>query len=274
MALAHVPSTAVELRERYASSVISVRLFEVDPTPQLWRFARDAQLWISTELGPHTPGLDERFEELYRAGLLGAEHAFNHCYDLSGRVWELIGESGAAVNLCPRSDAAFGLGSAVPPVDAAVQYAAAIGLSNDNEVSYAVDMFAEMRALALRYRGERFRRLSLGEEITIDPLTPSRLLEFATLGGAANAGLAERTGSLTPGKQADIVLIRTDSPATVSAGSPVAVVTSLAHPGTVDPVIVAGQVRKQGGRLVGADLEYLRRLSRSSYEYLRSAGRR
>jgi cytosine/adenosine deaminase-related metal-dependent hydrolase len=272
-ALDHVPATAVALRERYAGPLLSVRLFEVDPTPELWQFARDAQLWVSTELGPHTPGLEDRLEALHRAGLLTAEHAFNHCYGLSDRAWELIGGSGAAVNLSPRSDATFGLGSTVPPVESALRHASAVGLSGDNEISYGINMFAEMQTLSLRHRGELFRRQSLGEQVSADPLSPARLLEFATLGGAGNAGLAERVGSLTPGKQADIVLIRTDTAATVSSASPAATVTSIAHPGTVDTVLIAGHIRKRHGRLIDVDLDALRLRVRSSHQYLVAASR-
>jgi cytosine/adenosine deaminase-related metal-dependent hydrolase len=272
-ALDHVPSTALALRDRYAGPLISIRLYETDPTPQLWQFAKDNHLWISTELGSHTPDLDERFEALHHAGLLTAEHAFNHCYDLSERVWQLIAASGAPINLCPRSDASFGLGSTVPPVDAALRHATAIGLSNDNEVSYGINMFAEMQTLSLRHRGEIFRRRSNGEPTDPDPLTPARLLQFATLGGAANAGLADQTGSLTPGKQADIVLIRADAPATTSAADPVATVTTTAHPGTIDTVIVAGQIRKRHGRLTGTDLDALHHLIHASHHHLATTDR-
>ncbi|MDT7574790.1 MAG: 5-methylthioadenosine/S-adenosylhomocysteine deaminase, partial [Pseudonocardiales bacterium] len=236
-ALDHVPSTALGLRERYAATRVSVRLFEVSPSVGMWEFARDAGFWVSTELGPHTPGLAELFEELHTRKLLTAQHAFNHCYDLPDRVWELIGGSGAAVNLCPRSDAAFGLGSAVPPVAQALRYAAAVGLSNDNEISYGIDMFAEMQTLQSRHRGEAFRRLAGGEAARTDELTPARLLEFATAGGAANAGLADQVGSLTPGKQADIVLIDTTRRPALPPADPTGAVTLFAGVGDVDTVL-------------------------------------
>ena len=78
---------------------------------------------------------------------------------------------------------------------------------------------------------------------------------------------------MTPGKQADIVLIRTDTAATVSSASPAAIVTSIAHPGTVDTVLVAGQIRKRHGRLTGVDLDALRLLVRSSHQHLVTDGR-
>ncbi len=266
--LEHVPATAVELRQRYGGPLLSVRLFETEPTLDLWQFAKDEQLWVSTELGAHTADLDERFAALDSAGLLTAEHAFNHCYDLSEQVWKQIGASGAAVNLCPRSDAVFGLGTTVLPLEPALRHAAAIGLSNDNELSYGLSMFAEMQALTVRHRGERFRRSNAGETVDPDALNPMRLLEFATLGGAANAGLQDVIGSLTPGKQADIVLIRSGGTAAGLPADPVARLTAFAQDVEVDTVIVAGQLRKQGGRLVGVDLDRVRESVRASNDYL------
>ncbi len=265
-ALDHVPGTALSMQECYAGPLLNVRLFEVDPTPELWRFAAAHDLWVSTELGPHTPGLDDRIEALHAAGLFTARHTLNHCYDLSPRLWQLIADSGAAVNLCPRSDATFGLGSTVPPVTAALKHAAAVGLSNDNEVSYGIDMFAEMRTLALRHRSEAFR--GRADRDDLDLLTPARLLEMATLGGAHNAGLADTTGSLTPGKQADIVLVRADAIETWPGTDPTTTIASFAHPGTVDTVLVAGQVRKRAGRLVDLDTVAVRELVRASMDFL------
>jgi 5-methylthioadenosine/S-adenosylhomocysteine deaminase len=267
-ALEHVPATALALRERHAGTAVTVRLFEVNPTPELWKFARDAGLWVSTELGPHTPDLAALVEELHALGLLGAEHSFNHCYDLPDRVWELIGGSGAAVNLCARSDAAFGLGSAVPPVAQALRHAGAVGLSGDNELSYRLDPFAEMQALAARHRGEAFRRRAAGEDVATDELTPARLLELATAGGAANAGLAAEIGTLTPGKKADVVLVDTGRRPVVPAVDPVGAVTAFSGVGDVDTVVVGGVVRKRGGRLVGVDLPAVRELVARSRERL------
>jgi 5-methylthioadenosine/S-adenosylhomocysteine deaminase len=269
--LDHVPATALAMRDRFAGPLLDVRLFDINPTPELWAFAKAAGLWVSSEIGPHTPGLSERFEALDEAGLLTPEHAMNHCYDLPTRVWELIGGSGAAVNLCPRSDSTFGLGSTTPPVGRALQFAASVGLSNDNEVSYGVNMFAEMQMLLLRDRAEQFRLTAAGLPARTDALQPARVLEFATLGGAHNAGLSDRIGSLTPGKQADIVLVRADSVATLSDADPVTTVTTMAHPGLVDTVIVAGQVRKRSGRLVGVDEQATADLLAVSRSYVLNA---
>ncbi|RZS80182.1 cytosine/adenosine deaminase-related metal-dependent hydrolase [Motilibacter rhizosphaerae] len=268
-----VVALAARLRESTSTPLVGVRAFGVHPSDRLWRAAAEAGLWVSTELGPHTPDLTAVMGALAASGLLGERHAFNHCYDLPEAVWRLVAESGAAVNLCPRSDAAFGLGSAVAPVEAALACRGEVGLSGDNEISYALSMFAEMQVLQSRYRAEAWRRRAAGEQAETDALTPERLLRMATLGGAANAGLADRVGSLTPGKQADIVLLRADSPRLAGVPDPMVAVTAYADTADVDTVLVAGRLRKRYGRLVGRTLQTAQELAVESRERLAASTR-
>jgi 5-methylthioadenosine/S-adenosylhomocysteine deaminase len=272
--LQHVPSVVPALRDELAGDLVDLRLFEVNPSLEMWQFARKHDLWVSTELGTHTPALEEVIEDLHRNGLLGAKHAFNHAYDLTDRTWDLIAESGAVVNVAPRSDAAFGLGSTVTPVDQALARGVTVGISGDNEISYGLSMFSEMQNLNSRYRSEMFRRRSIDESQPAPSLSPARLLSLATQGGAANAGLADRIGSLTPGKAADVVLVRTDAPNTFPATDPVATVTAYAHSGNVDTVFVGGRLRKRHGALVGIDAEATQdRIRRSRDALLTDASR-
>ncbi|WP_237710974.1 amidohydrolase family protein [Saccharopolyspora spinosa] len=82
-------------------------------------------------------------------------------------------------------------------------------------------------------------------------LSTREVLRWATSHGAAACGVAHRTGSLTPGEEADVVLLSTDgvnlSPVTASAEAFVLA----AHPGNVDTVLLAGRVAKRHGRLIG-----------------------
>jgi cytosine/adenosine deaminase-related metal-dependent hydrolase len=80
------------------------------------------------------------------------------------------------------------------------------------------------------------------------------VLEFATLAGARTAGLGRRTGSLSPGKQADLILVRAHDINLAPVTDPAAAVVLAAHPGNVDTVLVGGRTVKRGGRLVAADL--------------------
>jgi 5-methylthioadenosine/S-adenosylhomocysteine deaminase len=82
--------------------------------------------------------------------------------------------------------------------------------------------------------------------------------EFATVDGAAACGLTARTGSLTPGKDADVILLRTDDLTVFPANHPAGTIVAAGHPGLVDTVLVAGHVVKRDGALIGVDLPTLR----------------
>ena len=84
------------------------------------------------------------------------------------------------------------------------------------------------------------------------------LLEFVTVDAAASCGLGDRTGSLTPGKDADVILLRADDLTVFPVTDPVGTVVSAGHPGLVDTVLVRGVVVKRDGHLTGVDLPALR----------------
>ncbi len=94
------------------------------------------------------------------------------------------------------------------------------------------------------------------------------MLEFATLRGAQNAALERKIGTLTPGKEADIVAIRADDINTMPLTNAVSTVVSYAHAGNVDTVLIAGEIRKWRGQLVGHDLAKIRERVRQSRDDL------
>jgi cytosine/adenosine deaminase-related metal-dependent hydrolase len=91
------------------------------------------------------------------------------------------------------------------------------------------------------------------------PLTSRDVLEFATLQGAKACGLDHKTGSLTPGKEADIVLISTDSMNLIPMNNPVGAVVEFANVGNVDSVFIAGKARKRKGKLLDIDFSAFRK---------------
>jgi cytosine/adenosine deaminase-related metal-dependent hydrolase len=121
-------------------------------------------------------------------------------------------------------------------------------------------MFSAMRALIA---GTRLvvNMKALEERKIVDPLplTSRDVLEFASLQGAKACGLDHKTGSLTPGKEADIVLISTDSMNMIPVNNPVGAVVEFANPGNVDTIYIAGKVKKKNGKLVGIDFPSFRK---------------
>jgi hypothetical protein len=80
------------------------------------------------------------------------------------------------------------------------------------------------------------------------------MLEFATVRGAQNAALSHKIGTLTPGKEVDIVIVRAGDVNTMPLTNAVATVVCYAHAGNVDTVFIAGVARKWAGKLVDVDL--------------------
>jgi 5-methylthioadenosine/S-adenosylhomocysteine deaminase len=124
--------------------------------------------------------------------------------------------------------------------------------------------FQRMQIYERRRRGER----------GAPPLVTCRdVLEFATIEGARCANLADRVGTLTPGKEADLVLLRTDTASLWPINNAVGTVVNMMTPGNVETVFVGGKLRKWRGRLVGVDLERTLRLAGEAREaVMRRAG--
>jgi cytosine/adenosine deaminase-related metal-dependent hydrolase len=119
-----------------------------------------------------------------------------------------------------------------------------VSLSTDHIASISCDPFASMRILFALHLHR------IGAKV---PLTLKRLLQLATLDGAVDLGIADRTGSITPGKRADLVLVRTTDINTSPAGDPYEAIVSLGMPANVDTVIVDGRILRRGGRFTAFD---------------------
>jgi 5-methylthioadenosine/S-adenosylhomocysteine deaminase len=125
------------------------------------------------------------------------------------------------------------------------------------------DPFTQMRAA---FASERARISETGDpEDTM--LTVRDMLTMATINGAKLAGLGARTGSLTPGKQADVVLIDATAVNVAPVIDPVAAVVLSADPSNVETVIVGGVIRKLDGTLL-TDTAHVRGLVEASRDYL------
>ena len=86
-----------------------------------------------------------------------------------------------------------------------------------------------------------------------DKVSPADVLSYATIDGAKANGLDHKTGSLTPGKQADLVLLRTDRMNVTPLNDPATAVVVGMDTGNVDTVLVAGRIMKRHGAIVGVD---------------------
>jgi cytosine/adenosine deaminase-related metal-dependent hydrolase len=259
------PQDRVRLQQTYFTSddqLVTLRMFS-GANQANWQFARDHGLWVTSEgSGGATLAV------LAGMGLLDEKHSFNHMGGTSDLNWQLIRDAGASVNVCPRSDPQYGLSEGFPALQGALDHGMRPGLSVDNETSYSTDMFTEMRVAFFIQRGARRNGIFKGLPNPPAPLTTRDMLEFATVRGAACAGLLHKIGTLTPGKEADIVLIRAEDINTMPLGNAVGTVVQQAHTGNVDTVFIGGKLRKWRGNLVGVNLKKHRQLVVESRQYL------
>src|SRR5262249_1020415 len=141
---------------------------------------------------------DSVIQQFSKEKLLGPDVTYNHCNALTDSTWQRIRESGATVNVCARSDPQYALGEGIPALQKAFDHGLRPGFSIDNEISYGTDMFTEMRVAFNIQRAWATYRKANGDANAPKLVTVRDVLECATVNGAANAGVSEKCGTLTP----------------------------------------------------------------------------
>jgi 5-methylthioadenosine/S-adenosylhomocysteine deaminase len=202
-----------------------------------------AELGLRTSL--HVDGLSggRPIEEIRAHDLLTHTMTFVHVNGISDEELRMLADVGSSVSISPDVEMKMGFGW--PETGRVLAAGLRPTLSADDSPAASGDLFSAMRTAFAAQRG-------------LDgSLTSRDLLGFVTVDAAASCGLGDRTGSLTPGKDADILLLRADDPTVFPVTDAVGTIVSAGHPGLVDTVLVAGEVVKRDGRLVGVDLPAL-----------------
>jgi len=235
-----------------------------------WGMARELGLPITIHIAMgKLAGKWSMLKQLDALGLLGPDMTYIHSCYLSDEEWELVAKSKGTVSIAPQVEMQMGHGW--PPVAKARSYGLRPSLSIDVVTTVPGDMFTEMRCAFAAERWRSNDSVWKSEDPLPDTaLTARDMLTMATLDGAHVVGLESRTGSLTPGKQADVVMIDGHAPGVAPVIDPVGAVVLSADTANVDTVIVGGAVRKRGGALT-ADWESARKAVQASSEYLQDA---
>ena len=124
-------------------------------------------------------------------------------------------------------------------------------LGIDVELYCSGQMFREMQAALLFARGKEIRNNVLrgNSHYKAMPVRTREALEWATINGARAFKMDGKIGTLSPGKKADIVMLRADDVNMAPVHDPVYSIVEIAGAGNVDTVIIDGVVRKQNGKL-------------------------
>jgi cytosine/adenosine deaminase-related metal-dependent hydrolase len=229
----------------------------LDLTEQEFRFARELGIRITVHVGVG-PWCENPIRQMDSRGLLKPDMTYVHCNTLTEEDMKLLIGSGGTTSISPDSELNMGMGDL--PTLRLLRLGNRPSISVDVVSSYPGDMFSAMRSLLTAARGDEARiALREGRELDPIPLTSREVFEFATQEGARACGLADKIGTLTPGKQADIVLLDTNSPNMMPVNYSYGNIVESAHPGDVHTVMVAGRILKRHGKLVGVDLPALRK---------------
>jgi 5-methylthioadenosine/S-adenosylhomocysteine deaminase len=234
-----------------------------------WKLARDLDLPITCHVGHGRYG--GRFamvENLDRLGLLGPDTTYVHGCLLSDEEWRLVRDSGGTVSIAPQVEMQMGHGH--PPLGRCLAEGITASLSIDVVTSVPGDMFTQMRAVFGAER-EAVNMAALRDRKKVEDglLTARQVLQVATIDGAHVAGLGDVTGSLTPGKRADVIVIDASAPNLAPLLDPVAAVVLGADVSNVSTVIVDGVLVKSDGKLI-RPFDGTRRLLEESRDYLLS----
>ena len=209
-------------------------------------FARDLGLPVSYHANStRAQGALEMVRQLGEQDMLGPDTQLIHALYTTPAERAVIRESGASVSVSPMSELLIGYG--ISPVKDMVDSEVLLTLSVDTmSLVGSADLWAVMRLTTGLHRGVAEQELSINTR---------RVLRMATLDAATSLGLGDVTGSLTPGKRADVVMVRRHDVATapvIDVANTLALATGAEN---VDTVIVDGRFRKRGGRLLDIDTE-------------------
>src|SRR5687767_8516704 len=277
-------------------------------TDDSWRIGRELGLQIAAHiLSPF--GIRPIFDSL-AAGTggngatgIGADNLFIHMTGMSDAAWQRVKDVGAQVSIAFPIE--MNMRHGMLPIIRMQQMGLEPSLSTDVEVTMTADFFTQMR-VAMNLQRMIVNQMTLnkpnGNQNLPDPrnwelpqtaatsgdnpgfpywpkppadipapLTARDVLRYATINGAKHLRLDHKTGSLTPGKEADIIILDAEAINVAPLNNVPGAVVSLMERTNVETVIVAGKVRKWRGKLLDVDLRSLRRELESSRDYIFSA---
>ena len=260
----HYPEDLLRLRKEVFTSddqLLTLALATQSPehvsdeeAKKCWNTAREAAARITAHAGMAGIGKPNEIERFGREGMLGPDVTLIHCGSLTRTEWQIIADTGTTVSIAAQIEMQMGHGSA--PIQAALDVGITPSLSVDVETSVPGDFFTHMRATLAHQRGEAFAREHRGD-VAPKLIGMRDVLGMATRAGAEANGLNRKVGSLVVGKQADLVLLQAANINMMPVNDLVGAVVGGMDVSNVDTVLIAGQVKKRGGKLLDVDLPKL-----------------
>src|SRR5262245_51953758 len=227
--------------------------------PAHWAAARE----VGAPITLHVNGTNQL---LPLAKLMGPDVTYIHCCRLAPEEWKLIADTGGGISVAAPIEMEMGHG--VPPFQQTLDLKIPVSLSNDVETEVPSEFFTQMRTMFVLQRMLIFQRERAGEKNVPSLMTVKQVVEVATMGGAKVNHLEGKVGSLTPGKEADVILLRADTINVMPLNHAYGAIVLGMDTSNVDTVFVGGKVRKWKGALVDVDVAQLRRQVETSRDWL------
>jgi cytosine/adenosine deaminase-related metal-dependent hydrolase len=255
------PQDIRRLRKQYFSSPdqLLTLAMAAGVSPADWAVARDVG-------APITVHVNAANQLMPIADAVRSDVTCVHANNLTEAEWQLVAKAGASISIaCPIE---MEMGHGIPAIQQALDHGIRPSLSVDVETEMPGDFFTQMRAVFTLQRMQRLARERAGEQKVPPLLTARDVLEFATVEGAKDNHLDGKVGTLAPGKDADIILLRTDQINVMPVNNAYGAVVLSMDTSNVDTVFIAGKLMKSQGRLAGIDMTRITRQLNQSRDYL------
>ena len=286
------PQDAVRIKKQWFSSsdqlvhmIMGGEIYLGAPTyTQAWNIGRQLGLQVAAHiLSPF--GMRTTFDLLAQGKGgdngdigFGPDNLFIHMTGMSDMAWQAVKDAGAQVSLAVPIE--MNMRHGMPPILKLESLGMEPSLSVDVECTLTADFFTQMRSM-MNLQRVLVNQMVLDQGNFIPPnqwptpapgtpdlLTTRDVLRFATMNGAEALQLEDKTGSLTPGKEADIIILDATAINVAPLNQVPGAVVSLMDRTNVETVIVAGKIRKWKGRLLDVNVNKLRRDLEESRDYI------
>ncbi len=229
-----------------------------------WGMARQLGIRISAQAGMGAKG-KEPLAQLQKAKLLGPDVLYAHGNTLSDKELRLIKDSGGSVAISANTEMLAGYGA--PTIQRFLDAKLQPTLGVDSEIANRGDLFSQMRAVIAMQHAMAFEK-KLAMRLAPGQITTRDVVEYATINGARALGLEAQIGTLTPGKQADIILLQEHHINVMPVNDPIGAVAWAMDASNIDTVLVAGKVLKRGGLLLNFEWGRLQELALKNQKHV------
>ncbi|WP_019180149.1 amidohydrolase family protein [Microbacterium yannicii] len=274
------PRDVLRLQEQYFSSenqLVTLQFAARGPqytTPEIaesdWELAREVGTRITVHVGDGAWGKNRHVVWMHDRGMTGPDVTYVHCNMIDDEEFRIIADTGGSASVA--ADIETQMGHGWPATGRLLDVGVRPSLSIDVCSSNGGDMFHAMKTTISTQRALDNAALERNGLSATDAaglrVSCRDVIEFATLRGAIANGVDDKVGSLTVGKQADIILIRASDLSMFPHNNPYGQIVYNAHAGMVDTILIAGRVVKEEGRLIGTDVGRIKQLAQETNDYL------